>query len=61
VELVDPLSIDKAYELIRADMLDHDRRPSRAHLLPCVLMNIRRRARGFRSQAKPSLMISDEV
>jgi hypothetical protein len=43
------LSTDEAFESIGADMPDHDRRPSRAHLLPRVLMNTRRRARGFRS------------
>jgi hypothetical protein len=49
VEPVDPLSTDEAYESIEVDMPDHDRRRSRAHLLPRVSMNNRRRARGVRS------------
>jgi hypothetical protein len=44
-----------------ADMPDHDRWSSHAHLLPRVLMNTRRRARGFRGQAKPSMMIFVEL
>jgi hypothetical protein len=61
VEPVNPLSTDEAYESIRADMPDHDRRPSCAHLLPHVPMNTRRRARGVRGQAKPSMMIFVEL
>jgi hypothetical protein len=61
VELVDLLSSDEAFESIGADMPNHDRRPSRAHLLPHVLMNSRRCARGFRGRAKPSRMISAEL
>jgi hypothetical protein len=48
VESVDPLSIDEAYESIRVDMPDHDRRRSPTHLFPLVPMNTRRRARGVR-------------
>jgi hypothetical protein len=48
VELVDPLSTDEAYESIEVDMPDHDRRQSRAHVLPRVSMNTRRRAHGIR-------------
>jgi hypothetical protein len=61
VELVDSLSSDEAFESIGADMPDHDRWPSRAHLLPRVLMNSRRHARGFRRRTKPSMMISAEL
>jgi hypothetical protein len=58
MEPVDPLSIDEAFESIEADMPDHDRWPSHAHLLPCVPVNTRRRARGVRVLAKPSMTIS---
>jgi hypothetical protein len=58
---VDPLSTDEAYESIRADMPDHDRRPSHAHLLPHIPMNTRRYARGFRGRVKPSITISAEL
>jgi hypothetical protein len=61
VESVDPLSTDEAYESIRVDMPDHDRRRSHAHLLPCVPMNNRRRARRVRDRAKPSMIISAEL
>jgi hypothetical protein len=61
VEPVDPLSTDEAYESIGADMPDYDRRPSHAHLLPCVPMNTRRRARGVRGRARPLMMISVEL
>jgi hypothetical protein len=61
VESVDPLSIDEIYESIVADISDHGRRPSRAHFLPHILMNIRRCARGFRSQTKPTMIISSEL
>jgi hypothetical protein len=61
VEPVDPLSTDKASKSIGADMPDHDRRPSRAHLLPRIPMNTRRRARRVRDRAKPSMMISAEL
>jgi hypothetical protein len=61
VEPVDPLSTDEAYESIGTDMLNHDRRPSHAHLLSHVLMNTRRRARGVSGHAKPSMMISAEL
>jgi hypothetical protein len=61
MELVDPLSTDEAYESIGADMLDHDRRPFRANLLPHVLMNTRRCAQGFRGRAKPSMMMFAEL
>jgi hypothetical protein len=44
VESVDLLSIDEAYELIRADM-PNNRCRSRAHLFRRVPMNTRRRAR----------------
>jgi hypothetical protein len=53
VELVDPLSTDETYELIGADMPDHDRRPSHAYLLSRVSMNTRRCTREFRGRAKP--------
>jgi hypothetical protein len=39
------LSIDEVYELIGADMPDHNRCRSRAHLFHRVLMNTRRHAR----------------
>jgi hypothetical protein len=39
------LSIDEAYESIGADMPDHDRCRSRAHLFHRVLINTRRSAR----------------
>jgi hypothetical protein len=45
VESVDLLSIDEAYESIRADMLDHNRCLSRAHLFHRVPMKTRRCAR----------------
>jgi hypothetical protein len=45
---VDPLLTDEAYESIGADMSDHDRRRSRAHLLPHISMNTSRRAHGVR-------------
>jgi hypothetical protein len=61
VEPIDPLSTDEAYESIGADMSDHDRGRSCAHLLPCILMNTRRRVHGVRGRAKPSLMISAEL
>jgi hypothetical protein len=61
VELVDPLSTAEAYELIEADMPDHDRRPSHIHFLPRISMNTRRCARGDRGRAKPSMMISAEL
>jgi hypothetical protein len=61
VEPVDPLSTDEAYESIRIDMPDHDRRRSCAHLLPRVPMNTRRRAHGVRGPAKPSMIISAEL
>jgi hypothetical protein len=61
VELVDPLSTDEAYELIGVDMPDHDRRRSRAHLLPQIPMNTRRRARRVRGQAKPSMIVSAKL
>jgi hypothetical protein len=61
VESVDALSTDEAYKSIGVDMLDHDRRRSRAHLLPRVLMNIRRRAHGVRGRAKQSMIISVEL
>jgi hypothetical protein len=61
VELVDPLSTDEAYELIGVDMPGHDRRRSRAHLLPQIPMNTRRRARGVRGQAKPSMIVSAKL
>jgi hypothetical protein len=58
---VDPLSTDEAYESIGPDMPNHDRRPSRAHLLPHILMNTRRYAHGFRGRAKPSMTIFVEL
>jgi hypothetical protein len=61
VELVDPLSTDEAYESIGVNMPDHDRRRSRAHLLPRVSMNTRSRAHGVRGRAKPSMIISVEL
>jgi hypothetical protein len=61
VESDDSLSTNEAYESIKADMLDHDRRPSHAHLLPRIPMNIRRHTRGVRGQAKPSMAISVEL
>jgi hypothetical protein len=61
VELVDPLSTDEAFESFGADISDHDRRPSRAHLLPHGPMNTRRHAHGFRGRAKQSMMISAEL
>jgi hypothetical protein len=61
VEPIDPLSTDETYKLIGVDMLDHNRRGSRAHLLPRVLMNTRRRARGVRGRAKQSMIISAEL
>jgi hypothetical protein len=61
VEPVDPLSTDEAYESIGVDMPDHERRRSHAHLLPHVPMNTRRRARGVRGRAKPSMIISAEL
>jgi hypothetical protein len=42
-------------------MLDHGIRPSRAYLPPCVPMNTRRRVRGFKGRAKPSMMIFAEL
>jgi hypothetical protein len=48
VEPVDLLSTDEAYESIGVDMFNRDKRQSRAHLLPYVLMNTRRHARGVR-------------
>jgi hypothetical protein len=42
-------------------MLNHDRRQSRAHLLPHVPMDTRRCARGVRGRAKPSMIISAEL
>jgi hypothetical protein len=53
VELVDPLSIDEAYESIGVDMPNHVRRPSHAHLHPYVPMNTRRHACGVRGRVKP--------
>jgi hypothetical protein len=44
VESVDLLSINEAYESIEADMSDHDRCRSCAHLFRHVPMNTRRRA-----------------
>jgi hypothetical protein len=44
-ESVDLLLIDEVYELIGADMLDHDRCQFRIHLFRRVPMNTRRRAR----------------
>jgi hypothetical protein len=61
VELVDTLSTDEGFESIRADMPDHGRRPSRAHLFPRIPMNTRRSACGFRGQARPSMTISAEL
>jgi hypothetical protein len=48
VQSVDPLSIDETYESIGADMPDHDKRSSRAHLLPRVSMNTSRHVCGVR-------------
>jgi hypothetical protein len=45
VESVDLLLIDEAYELIGADMPDHNRCRSRAHLFRRVSMNTRKHAR----------------
>jgi hypothetical protein len=53
MESIDPLSTDEAYESVEVDMPDHDRRRSRAHLLPHVPMNTRRHTRGVRGRAKP--------
>jgi hypothetical protein len=56
VELVDPLSTNEAFEsigMICPIMIDDH--------LPCVLMNTRRRAHGYRGRAKLSLMISIEL
>jgi hypothetical protein len=61
VESVDPLSTDESYESIGVNMLDHDRRRSRAHLLHHVPMNSRRRTRGVRGRAKTSMIISAEL
>jgi hypothetical protein len=61
VEPVDPLSTDEAYESIGVDMLDHDRQRYHAHLLPRIPMNTRKRARGIRGRAKPSMIISAEL
>jgi hypothetical protein len=61
VESVDPLSTYEAYELIGVDMLDHDRRQTHAHLFPRVPINTRRRVRGVRDRAKPSMIISAEL
>jgi hypothetical protein len=61
VEPVDPLSINEAYESIGANMPDHDRLSSRAHLLSRVPMNTRRCAHGVRGRAKPSMIISAEL
>jgi hypothetical protein len=55
------LSTDEAYESIGVDMLDHDRRPSRAHLLPHILMNTRIHASKVRGGVKPAMMISAEL
>jgi hypothetical protein len=61
VKPVDPLSINEAYELIEGNMSDHDRLPSRAHLLSRVPMNTRRCAHGVRGRAKPSMIIYAEL
>jgi hypothetical protein len=61
VKPVDLLSTNEASESIGADMPDYDRRPSRAHLLPRIPMNVRRCARGVRGRAKPSMTISAEL
>jgi hypothetical protein len=45
VESVDLLSTDEAYELIGADMPDHNRCQSHAHLFHRISMNTRRHAR----------------
>jgi hypothetical protein len=59
--LVDWLSIDEAYESIGADMPDHIRCRSRAHLFRRVPTNTRRRAREVSGRAKPSMMIAIEL
>jgi hypothetical protein len=59
--MVDPLSTDETFESIGADMPDHDRRLSRAYLLPRVPMNTRGHACGFRGRAKSSMTISAEL
>jgi hypothetical protein len=61
MESVDLLSIDEAYESIRADMLDHNRCRSRAHLFRRVPMNTRSHAREVYGRAKPSMMIPAEL
>jgi hypothetical protein len=61
VESVDLLSIDEAYESIRADMPDHNRCRSRAHLFRRVSMNTRRCAREVLGRVKPSMMIPAEL
>jgi hypothetical protein len=65
VESVDLLSTDEVYESIGADMPDHDRRSSHAHLLPRVSMNTRRQIlgdtiTGLGGRAKPSMTVSVE-
>jgi hypothetical protein len=55
VGVIDSLSTDETYESIEADMPDHDRRLSHAHLPPRVPMNTMGRACGVRGQAKPSI------
>jgi hypothetical protein len=61
VDSVDLLSIDETHESIGADLPDHDRCRSCAHLFRCVPMNTRRCAREVYGRAKPSMMIPAEL